>query len=257
MIKFIIISALLAGIASFTFAGEIDSIKTVLKGASHDSTRAFCLQDLGMLSYLSDPALAKKYWEEELAIAERNLAFKQNNLMEPFLNIKATALVSLAFLEDGKGTGSKANLYNEEALKIFQKLNNIEGESITLNNLSFNYMTNGNNLLARKFLFQSVVCSIKSKQYKVIAQAYHNIALTYKNEGNIMKAIEFTNRALIIRDSTKNKPGIAESFFELGVLNVLQKNIPEAKKYFLQSLEIRSQINDYREWVVVIMNWGI
>lgn len=232
--------------SSKLFANEIDSIKNVLFTTREDTSKLMCLNVLGMFYYQNFPDSAKQYWQNELNIANKCLQRKSPlTLRKKYLSAKGNALSGIAYLlSSGTETERKSAVkLDEEALVCFEEAEDIIGQGIALNNISSYYITIGNNLLARKYLFKSVVMGLKSSKQNIVGYAYQNIALTYRNEGLFWKAVEFLNKSLEVRIRSLDTAGMSQSYYELGIVSVKQNDIENAINLFSRCFDIAKNKN--------------
>ncbi|MBW8060808.1 MAG: tetratricopeptide repeat protein, partial [Solirubrobacterales bacterium] len=78
---------------------------------------------------------------------------------------------------------------------------------------------------------------------KAKADALNNIGYIYNLQGNPDKALEYYLQSLEIRKEINDKRGIAESLNNIGAIYKNQGNPDKALEYYLQSLEIQKEIN--------------
>jgi len=88
---------------------------------------------------------------------------------------------------------------------------------------------------------------------KIKAAALNNIGAIYYNQGNPDKALEYYLQSLEIREEINYKQGIANSLNNIGVIYDDQGNPDKALEYYLQSLEIKEEIN-YKSGIATSLN---
>ncbi|MBW8060807.1 MAG: tetratricopeptide repeat protein, partial [Solirubrobacterales bacterium] len=101
-----------------------------------------------------------------------------------------------------------------------------------------------------------------------IAISLNNIGRIYYNQGNPDKSLEYYLQSLEIRKEINDKQGIASSLNNIGVIYYNQGNpdkvypverdslFNKALEYYLQSLEIRKEINDKQGIAMSLNNIG-
>jgi tetratricopeptide (TPR) repeat protein len=128
--------------SQYVFSQNPDSLKQVLKNATHDTVRVKLLVELSDVCEIEE---IDSYVNQALAICNKKLKNKSITERERFLFFKyaGAALNNKGFINDQIGKTDKAIIYYELALKMQEFIKDQKGMAYTLNNIAFIYDNKG------------------------------------------------------------------------------------------------------------------
>ena len=97
---------------------------------------------------------------------------------------------NLGVYNRAKGNYPKALEYQEKALQLFDKNNDLNNQAISLKNIGNVYLVQGQYEEALKFYLQSLEILEKTGDEYGLAAIYNNIGLAYKNQGDYNAALK-------------------------------------------------------------------
>jgi CHAT domain-containing protein len=134
----------------------------------------------------------------------------------------------------------------QQALTMYRKIEDREGERTVLGNLGLAYRALGNYAEAIEYLQQSLTISRELKDRKQEAYALGNLGVTYRNLGDDAKEIEYLQQSLNIARELKDLKGEGNALSNLGVAYRNRNDYVKAIEYLQQSLDIARELKDRR-----------
>ncbi|HAJ61334.1 MAG TPA: Fis family transcriptional regulator [Cyanobacteria bacterium UBA8543] len=132
----------------------------------------------------------------------------------------------------------------EQALLIYQQLQNRQGEGATLENLGAIYLYLGNYNKAIEFLQPFLAIAKNTGNRSSEAQALGNLGIAYKGSGKYTQSIESHQQALTLMRELNNRQGEGQILGNLGNTYEALGDYEKAIASYQQSLEIAREIND-------------
>ena len=132
----------------------------------------------------------------------------------------------------------------QQALTIYRKIKNRQGEGAALGNLGNAYQALGKYDKAIKFLLQALAIAREIKDRLGEGQSMGNLGLAYSALGKYDKAIEFHLQSLAIAKEIKNRQGEGAVLGNLGNAYQALGKYDKAIEYQLQVLAIAREIKD-------------
>ncbi len=246
MLKYIKILLLLIPLSFFGQNNALDSLKTALKLAKHDTTRCTILS--AMVETENDANVWINYNKELEKLASANLETTQPNdpLHKVYLKYLADAYNNTAFLADETGDVARGLDYNNKSLKIQEQIRNKSGIGNSLNNIGGIYYKQGNVSKALEYFTKSLKISESINDYYAISRLLNNIGGIYYKQKELSKALEYYNKCLLINKLTDDVGGMASVLNNLGNLYYETNDINKALESFEKSLKLRESLNDKR-----------
>uniref|UniRef100_A0A832AUJ3 beta-lactamase n=1 Tax=Desulfurella acetivorans TaxID=33002 RepID=A0A832AUJ3_DESAE len=178
------------------------------------------------------------------------LSIKEFQIAEKLTSDKGSLAIIYSYLgidHDNLGDSNTALLNYNKELQIAKELNDIEEESLALNNIANIYLEQGNYDKSLEYLNKSLQLTSKPT---TIATIYNNIATIYlyKNDNN--KAVEYYKKALEFNQEAGNYRGAAHVMLNLGTAYTNLQDFSEAERYLRQGLEMVQKISD-KYWEAV------
>lgn len=225
----------------------IDSLKSEIKNAKHDSIIIKSSISLGEIIFLNESDKALKLWENSVKLCQKELHSNlklTNSERTVYLKYLAGALNNIGYISDYHGNSLKALSFYRKSLKILEDIEDKDGIATSSNNIGFIYKKQGDYSKALEYYHISLKIREEIKDKIGIANSLNNIGFIYDNQEDISKAFEYYNRSLKIQEEIKDKKGIAGSLTNIGSIYKKQNNIPKCLEYYFKSLKIREEIND-------------
>lgn len=236
----------------------IDSLKSVISSAKHDSIITQAYIEWDNMIYSSDPDLDLEIIKIIEKIAKENLNKKSLNNKEivRFKKDYAFALTSLGVISFSKSDFILAENYYQSALKIWLEMDNKSGIASSYGNIGNLYYQKGDLSLALSYYNKSFQISEEIDDKQSMGNALGNIGNVYADQGIYQKAINAYTKSLKIQENLKNDLNVA--YFESSI-GILYKDIGDydsALKRYLKSLEIFEKIKDQEGLAMSYNNLG-
>lgn len=265
-------------------AKKIDSIKTALSKANHDTTRIKLY--LALAENIYDPEVWPTYNQKSITIAEKlitsgdtsikkvatqALANGLNNKGYYFSSIgrydsamyfylrstelmlktkdkegSAIVLMNIGLLLNNKGDYVGSIDYYYKSLRIFESIKNDIGISQVYNNLAsvFNYLKDEEK--AKEYFYKSIEIKKKLKNPVLLSNGYNNIGSYFDKLHMYDSSRIYYHKALIIKRKFRDIHGIMNLYNNLGASYMDQKKYDSAHIYLDKSFEM-AQKNNFME----------
>ncbi len=236
-----------------TSAQNMDSLKTLLKNAKHDTTRCHILSQ--MIEAEPDEEAWPVYNEQLKAIAERNLEkdIKDEKLRSFYLKHLSNTLNDKGYSLIKLGDIKTALECYHQSLKINQLLKNKVGMSISFNDLGTIYYEQGDLQKALEFFNKSLAIQTEIGDRLGESNSLNNLGLTYKTMGDIRKALSYYNSSLELQKKIGNRGAEAITLSNIGGVYNQLNDYSKALLYYNKGLAIQEEIND-KEGVSATLN---
>ena len=241
---------------------EIDSLQQALKNYNakklelnkdlnpdeSDTLKADILNNLGQQFFIvSDYALARKYADEAMAIAQK-LKY-QKGISQSYSSI------GIIYWYQGDYQEALKNQF--ASLEIRQEIGDKTGIALSHGNIGTIYGQQGNYPEALKNYFAALkILEETAMDKNRIATTYSNIGVVYEAQGNYPEALKYFNSSLKIFEETANKNGIGLCHNNIGVIFKSQGNYPEALKNTFAALKISEEMGDKQSFAFYEYNIG-
>ena len=274
------------------FGQNIDSLKTALKNAKHDTTKISILLQLVENTYDENEwpkynelanLYAKKLLDSKnifiIKKAKKGLAETNNNYgiiaenqgkINDALNYysqslkyceeagdsnnMASILSNIAYLYENQGDIIKSLQLFNKSLLIYESNNNFSGIGTTLNSLGTINLNQGEIETALMLFKKALNTSKKINNQNGIAISLNNIGHIYSLRGYHEMALNCFNQSLEIRQKIGEKIGIAQSFNNIGSMYLKLDNTKQALIYYTKSFNLLKEIGDFHELPQVYEN---
>lgn len=213
---------------------EYDSLLNVYQNLPNDTTKVNVLHRLHELVIYKDINLAKKYADEELALANkinftRGIASSFYNFGGYFENIdvRDTALI-----------------YYEKSKQIFDKLGELRRSTNVNKAIAINELAAGKADRALERVNETIEYWISTKDSVALAKDYNFKAGIYEHKGEIELALQYVFKAIKIHEQLENHIGKADALLVLAALESTNDNSEKALEYELEALSIYNAQGD-------------
>jgi CHAT domain-containing protein len=151
---------------------------------------------------------------------------------------EALNLNNLGQIYSNQGNDKQALTLYQQALSIYQEINNSLGVAITLNNIAQIYTNLGQYDLAVKFNQQALAIYKKEEDKAGIGVTLTNMGQIYQKQGKFTQSLDSLNQALVIQKTIGDRASIAITLRLIG-LNQLETNkINEAIVSLTESIKV-------------------
>ncbi|WGV27941.1 CHAT domain-containing protein [Halotia branconii] len=144
----------------------------------------------------------------------------------------------------------------QEALKLWQQVDDKPWEAITLNNIGRVYDLLGEKQQALKYYNQALPIFRAVKDGRGEATILNNIGLVYNSLGEKQQALKYYNQALPISRAVEDRRGEATILNNIGLVYNSLGEKQEALKYYNQALPILRAVEDMGMEAITLSNIG-
>ena len=229
--KQIIILALLF-LSPYSSSGQnfnkADSLRTLLAKEKTDTGRIVLTYRLAYELQYSDPEQSEKLALQTLEESKRI----------KFIKGTGNSLIQLGNLQQIKGNYDKAEEYNLEALKYFEKEDIRDGMAVCYNNLGILYHNRNDYSRAREYYSKSLSLNRLLGRKSGEATSLFCIGGLYENQAKYDSALHYYLRAQEISESIYDQKLIAYGKVSLGNVYFRMDNYPLSMKYHEEAIEI-------------------
>ncbi len=236
---------------------KIDSLKSIVRQASHDTVKVKAWVEWEKLIYMHDPdqdiKLIKLIDSVCVANLEKELPKKEH---EFFLSRKKSALIDLGVYYFTQQNNEQAMESFQSALVIARDKKDQRSIGVCLNNLAAIYESTGNFQRAVEMYTDALRLGEEIGNDHITGNALNNIGIIYSNLEQNDQAKSYYDRSLLLARKIGNKELEANVLNNIGILHTELKNDSLAMSFFQQSLNIREEINDSDGIYVSLINIG-
>ena len=214
---------------------KIDSLITVLKTVSEDTTQINIFNSLSKLyANIGHNELALQYAQKALQKSEP-LVFK-NGIAAAYLNI--------GNIYWNKADYKQASDVFLKALQILQQTGDKKGMGKCYNNIGTILLNEGHYEKALENFLRSFKIKEEIGDKQGMSMSYLNIGNLYLNQRNYDKALDCYSLSLKINMETGNKMHEATNLNNIGIIYAYKENPERSLEYHLKALKIREEIGD-------------
>tara|TARA_B100000809_G_C15139882_1_gene532630 strand:- start:1094 stop:3115 length:2022 start_codon:yes stop_codon:yes gene_type:complete len=189
----------------------------------------------------------------EMAL-NKNISLSEKITLEIY---KAGSLNNLGlYYEYQEGNTSKALEFYLKALKLFEKLEDKNGEAMLLNRIGSVYTEQDDKEKGLEYYKKSLVIYHDLNEGKEISNPLNNLGLYYQEVGDYPQALEYFKKSLKIDEINQNMQGIAISLSNIGRVYMAQKKYKKALIPFINGLNVFEKIQDKNGIALVSSNIG-
>jgi CHAT domain-containing protein/Flp pilus assembly protein TadD len=145
----------------------------------------------------------------------------------------------------------------QQALKLYQQLQNRQREGATLGNLGAAYLALGDYRKAIEFLEPFLAIAKTTNNQLGEAQALSNLGIAYQELGNYDKAVEYYHQGLVKAQAVGDTQAEKIALKSLALVYTDQANYAKAIEYYTQSLTLARKTGDRNGEAQTLGNLGI
>ncbi|MBL4592806.1 MAG: tetratricopeptide repeat protein [Flavobacteriales bacterium] len=160
------------------------------------------------------------------------------------------------YYEYQKGNSSKALDYYLKALKVYEELENKNGEAMMLNRIGTIYTYQDNAEKGFEYYLKSLKIYEALKDKREMANPLNCIGLYYENKGDHPQALDYFQESLKIDIESGNKQGIAMSHSNIGRTYVSKKEYDKSLISFIKGLKVFEEMGDQTGISLILNNIG-
>lgn len=237
----------------------VDSLKSFINKAQHDTLKINAYTAWDNIIYISDPKLDQELNLKIVDLANENLKKESLGSSEKKAFKKALSLGynSLGIIFYNKGDFDKAINYYSRSLKIREEIGDKKGIAATLNNFGIVYQDQGDNAKAIEYYSRSLKTNEEIGDRKGEANNLSNIGRIYRDLKDLSKAIDYQFRSLKIRETIGDKRGMAIAYSNIGSIYSDEGNTEKSMEYFNRYLKISEEIGDKNNIALALANIGL
>lgn len=236
----------------------VDSLKSFINKAQHDTLKINAYTAWDNIIYVSDPKLDLELNLKIVELANENLKKESLSDSEKKTFKKALSLGynSLGIIFYNKGDFDKAINYYSRSLKIREEIGDKKGIAATLNNFGIVYQDQGDFAKAIEYYTLSLLKNGEIGDKNGEANTLSNIGRIHLEQRDTAKALDFQTRSLKIRKVIGDKRGMAIAYSNLGSIYSGQGNNVNAMEYYSNYLKISEEISDPNNIAFALANIG-
>jgi len=153
-------------------------------------------------------------------------------------------------------TPQESIAYAEQALELARRIDDREGEVVSLNNIGIGYYLFADYDLALERYTASLELAEEIGYEEGIASALNNIGILHYVWGDYDRSLEHYSRVLEIRKSIGGRMEIAKGYNNLGTVYFATGRYEEALRYFTESLAMYEELGDEKLVASSLSNIG-
>jgi tetratricopeptide (TPR) repeat protein len=216
-----------------------DSLKTLIKNATTDTTRLNLLLEL--VGHTPDELVWPKYNEEALQIARKLLASDEETLIRSGKIGIASVYNNQAFLYSQYGNTSKALEIWGKSAELLDELGDKQNMANVLSNMATVYNSQGNVPKALDYSARALHIQEQYNNKEGMALSLNVIGYIYNKQGDLKNALIYFLRSLQLQTEIKNNSGIAKMLNNIGAIYFLQGKKDLALDAFSKSLKLQKE----------------
>jgi len=222
----------------------LDSLRTGLKNANHDSTRVELYMNIIREVYVQNPDTILPLSNKIISLIDGILPELSKTRKPIYLAQKASAYNNLGAYYNQKGHIQNALIYFHKSLRLKEELKEDVAIAKTLNNIGYIYEITGELDNALSYYHKSLKIKVRMNDMQGIAKSLSNIGSIYDTKGDTTRAMINNKKSLLIFRKIESDKDIALVLNNIAFIYDKRKNYSQAEKYFLESLAFRESIND-------------
>ena len=227
-------------------ADEIDEIKNKIALCDNGHEEAGLIVEL-LQKYASVNKADSKIYTDRLAYLAETLGS---------VKYKGLALLYLAIANRSVGEYATSLSLSQEAIPLFQQINDDDSLSKTYNNLGNVHCIQGNYREALNNHFCALNLRETAGDKKGIGISANNIGVIFEHQGNYTGALTNYLKALQISEELNDAHGIADALNNIGMVQCHLGNYKEVLESYSRALSIMKEIGDKQGIAITYNNIG-
>ena len=191
------------------------------------------------------------YYDDSLRCAKNIIALTSESKTN---KVKAKTLVKMGQIYKEKAIYSEALKKFNEALLIYNHIDDLEGKSTALNNIGVIHKEQGNFPLALDYFNKSLQFSRETGMLIRVISCLNNIGIIHKEQQNYQEAVNYYNEALKIANEIGDLSRKATCLNNLGNIYHMQENYYDALTHFETALKIDRELSNLSGIAIRLIN---
>lgn len=238
----------------------IDSLKTVITNAKHDSTKIQALLAWDLLIYASDPKLDYILTKRVDSLTKENLRKKLNTAEHLFFTeAQAAVYNNLGGIYLYKGRTDSAFILFEQSLQFYETTKNFIQVGKVAGNLGGIHSYYGNIDKAFSFYNKSIKYALLTKDYNTAANSYSGIGSIYEKKGERDSLNTMLSLALLCLDSADSEANLtlySNIYLSIGQNYKTQGNYVLALSNYKKSYDMAEKSKNLYQQAGICINIG-
>ena len=225
----------------------IDSLLKELPKAKDDTNKCNILFGLSYAYYPIDPDTGIQYGRQDSALAVR-LGWKKG---------LAGAYLIMGINNDIKSDYSRALSYYNEALRLFEDMDDKKGIAKVIGDIGIVYREQGNCPKALEYYFKQLKINEELGDKNGIALVTGNIGNVYVQQSDYPMALEYFFKALKMDEELGDKEMAANVTGSIAGVYMDQSDYPNALEYDFRALKMQEELGDKNGVAAATCNVGV
>lgn len=256
-IKYILVLLLALNITAFAQeenTAKLDSLKTELKKASHDTTRAKLYLNLAENCY--DPAEWPAYNQKSINLSEQLIKSADSSIRKFATQTLANGLNNKGYFFSSVGRFDSAMYFYLRATELMIKTKDKEGSGIVMMNIGRLLNDKGDYVGSIEYYYKSLKVFESIKNDIGLSQIYNNLASVFNYLKDEEKAKEYFFKSLEIKKRLNNPILLSYGLSNLGAYYDKHKMYDSARIYYHKALIIKRKFRDIQGIMNIYNNLG-
>ncbi len=235
---------------------EQDSLYDLLNSASHDTMR---IRILDAMAYAeSDDSIIDTYNQKIENLVQKNLDSSTTPAVQRVcLYYQARAVHRKGLIHSHMGEYEKALKYYNTSIGIKEKINDIAGVAVSLNNIGNVYSNQGDFIKAIEYHEKSLRLKEDLGDSLGISMSLNNLGNIYAYQGNYPEALGYYDKSLKIMERLGKKSILSKNLNNIANIYIYQGDVAKALDYYNRSIKINEEIGDQRNNSDCLNNIGL
>lgn len=240
----------------FALAQNLDSLKALLKGSMHDTTRCSILNK--MITLETDDAIWPAYNDELMRISEKNLKLTiSDELKKKYATNLSAGYNNMGYLAGNNGELKKALKAYFRSIELLIEIHDFKELALAYICVGDLYKSQSEYTKAKQYFTKALNLSNTIKDDKGISNALFNLGDIFDSQGNISESLECYLKSLKIRERIADQAGMAYCYNNIALLYEKQDEFDKALSYHEKSLNINSKLGDKYAIATALNNMGL
>ncbi len=236
MIRSVFISCFLILITPlFTFSAEQDTLLSRLNRIKSPEKQAIALNNATEVCWQTG------HYKTGIIYAHRGLYIARKN---KYKKIEGKLLNNLGIIYDYKGDYPKSLKCYFTALRIQEKIKDLEGQAYSMSNIGLIYSNQNNNDEALYYHTKALKIRQRIKNDNGISACYNNMGICYLNKKDFDKALDYFTRSKLMDEKRNDTVGLMDDLNNIGLCYLDKKQYEKAIQNFKDCIELRLKYKD-------------
>ncbi len=229
-------------IPASVWANPIDSLKTLLAHAPHDTLRAKYLNNVGTAFFSSNLDSAMVYWERCLKLSE-TLTQNEDTAVRRFgklMVMRSSSNTAVGY--QYRGLYPLALKQYQRCLRLADELSDTRGRMMALNNIGLIKMSQEKPEEALDYFHRSQEIAEQRNDSNVISTTINNIGTALKRLKKYPEALAKFRESLRWAETMGNDDQIVDDLINIGSIQIINQHPDSALTTFQRSLDLAIEL---------------